>query len=164
MRNGQANGLRHIVFVFLCLSLAGCSSSPEPAAPPAVPAAPAPVADHTSLFPDKGKVSASVVPDHILDMKALPGGSLAEYEVKGQKYQMFIVDADSAQKAAFMMLDIKDQLKKDPEYIAYMGGYFGMYGDKPVYCFAKMHYLAGIVGLPKDKADPLAIGLAAQLH
>jgi hypothetical protein len=63
-----------------------------------------------------------------------------------------------------MMLDIKDQLKKDPEYIAYMGGYFGMYGDKPLYCFAKTHYLAGIVGLPKDKADPLAIGLAAQLH
>jgi len=97
-------------------------------------------------------------------MKALPGGSLAEYNLNGQKFQEFIIDSDSAQKAAFMMLDIKDQLKKDPEYIAYMGGYFGMYGDKPVYCFAKQHYLAGIVGLPKDKADPLAIGLAAQLY
>jgi hypothetical protein len=157
MRRAQAKGLVYVV----CFCLVGCTSAPEP--PPAAPA-PAHVPDHTSLFPDKGKVGTSVVPDHILDMKALPGGSLAEYDVKGQKYQEFIIDADSTQKAAFMMLDIKDQLKKDPEYIAYMGGYFGMYGDKPLYCFAKTHYLAGIVGLPKDKADPLAISLAAQLH
>ena len=79
------------------------------------------------------------------------------------KYKLFIIEAASAQDAAFLLTDIKPTLK-DPEYIAYMGGYFGMYGDKPLYCFAKLHYLAGIVGLPKDKADPLAIGLAAQLH
>jgi len=160
MITAQAKGLRYIIGA--CLWVVSCGTPPPP--PPAAPATPAHVQDHTSLFSDKGKVSTSVVPDHILDMKALPGGSLAEYDVKGQKYQEFIIDADSAQTAAFMMLDIKDQLKKDPEYIAYMGGYFGMYGDKPLYCFAKTHYLAGIVGLPKDKADPLAIGLAAQLH
>ncbi len=56
-----------------------------------------------------------------------------------------------------MMLDMKAELKKDPEYISYMGGYFGMYGDKPLYCFSKLHYLAGVVGLPKDKADKIAI-------
>ena len=160
MNTAQAKGLLYIA----CICLSACSSAPEPAPAPVAAPAPAPVADHTSLFPDKGKVSTTIVPDHILDMKALPGGSLAGYDVKGQKYQMFIIDADSTQKAAFMMLDMKAELKKDPEYIAYMGGYFGMYGDKPLYCFAKFHYLAGIVGLPKDKADPLAIGLAAQLH
>jgi hypothetical protein len=96
-------------------------------------------------------------------MKALPGGSLAEYNVKGKKYQMFIIDADSNQNAAFMMLDMKAALK-DPQYISWMGGYFGIYGDKPLYCFAKLHYLAGVVGLAEDKADPLARGLAAQLH
>lgn len=151
----------------LAAGLAGCSSAPEPAAttaPPATAPAPPRVPDHTSLFPDEGKVSTEVVPDHILDMKALPGGSLAEYAVKGKKYQMFIIDADSNQKAAFMMLDLKDELQKNPKYIPYMGGYFGMYGDKPLYCFAKLHYLAGIVGLPMAKADPLARDLAAQLH
>lgn len=163
MRTAQAEGLLYLV---CAIGLGGCGSAPSPAPQPApAPAAtPAPVADHTSLFPDKGKVSTSIVPDHILGMKALPGGSLAEYEVKGQKYQMFIVDADSTQKAAFMMLDMKDEMQKGPEYIPYMGGYFGMFGDKPLYCFAKTHYLAGVVGLPKDKADPLAIGLAGQLH
>jgi hypothetical protein len=118
---------------------------------------------HTSLFPEAGKVSAVIVPDHMLDMKALPGGSLAEYDVKGKKYREFIIDTDSSQTAAFMMLDVKSQLK-DPQYISWMGGYFGMYGDKPVYCFSKLHYVAGVVGLVEDKADPIARTLAAQLH
>ena len=156
-----------LLAAFSLIGFAACSSAPEPVAtkaPPATAPAPPHVPDHTSLFPDAGKVSASVVPDHILDMKAMPGGSLAEYDVKGKKYQMFIIDTDSGQKAAFMMLDMRDELQKSPEYIAYMGGYFGMYGDKPFYCFAKLHYLAGIVGLPKANADPLARDLAAQLH
>jgi len=155
------------LFVAFALLLNGCSSSPEPTATPTPAAAPtpAPVPDHTSLFPDAGKISTSIVPDRILGIKALPGGSLAEYNVKGKKYQMFIIDADSAQNAAFMMLDIKAALQKDPEpqYISYMGGYAGMFGDQPLYCFAKLHYLAGIVGLPKDQADRLMIKLAAQL-
>jgi len=148
------------------LGLAACSSTPEPTASTTPPAAPEParVPDHTSIFPDAGKVGTAVVPNHILDMKSMPGGSLADYDVKGKKYQMFIIDEDSTQKAAFTMLDMRAELQKNPEYISYMGGYFGMYGDKPLYCFAKLHYLAGIVGLPKDKADPIARSLAAQLH
>jgi hypothetical protein len=147
--------------------LTACSSTPEPPATPPAAATPAPppeVADHTSLFPDEGKVATRIVPDHILDLKVLPGGSLADYEVKGKKYQMFIIDTDSAQKAAFMMLDVKAAMQKDPDYISYMGGYSGMYGDQPLYCFSKLHYVAGILGLPKAQADPLAIKLAAQLH
>lgn len=147
--------------------LTACSSTPEPAANNATPpaaTAPPHVPDHTSLFPDAGKVATSVVPDHVLNMKKLPGGSLAEYNVKGTKYQMFVVDADSGQNAMFMMLDMKAEMQKDPETLASFGGYFGMYQDKPLFCFAKLHYLAGIWGLPKAKADPLARNLAAQLH
>lgn len=158
---------RVVPLVVVWIALAGCSSAPEPAqttAPPATAPAPPPVPDHTSLFPDAGKVSAAVVPDHLLGMQKMPGGSLAEYEVKGKKYSMFVIDTDSNQSAAFLMLDMKAAMAKDPEYISWMGGYFGMYGDKPLYCFAKLHYLAGIVGLPEDKADPIARGLAAQLH
>ena len=121
------------------------------------------VKDHTSLFPDAGKVSTKLVPDHILDLKALPGGSWAEYDVKGKKYQEFIIDTDSTQTATFLLPDVKAQLT-NPQYISWMGGYFGTYGDEPLYCFAKLHYLAGIVGLSKDAADPIARNLAAQLH
>jgi hypothetical protein len=168
MPHSSTSGFVASVLLSLSIALAGCSSAnePTPASPAAAaaPARPAPVPDHSSLFPDKGKVSAAVVPDHLLDMKALPGGTVADYDVKGQKYQMFIIDTDTNQKAAFMMLDMKAEMKEDPDYLAHMGGYFGMYGDKPLYCFAKLHYVAGIVGLPRDKADPLAIELAAQLN
>ena len=157
---------KSVLYALISLALAGCSSSPEPAATTAAPpaTASAPVPNHTSLFPVAGQVSTAVVPDHILGMKALPGGSIADYNVKSKKYQMFIVDGESTQKAAFMMLDMKAELQPNPDYISYMGGYFGTYGDKPFYCFAKLHYLAGIVGLTKDQADPLARTLAAQLN
>jgi hypothetical protein len=152
--------------VLLLTALAGCSSAPEPAPAPTpakAAAAPEPPKDHTSLFPDAGKVSTKIVPDHILDLKALPGGSWAEYDVKGKKYQEFIIDTDSTQTATFLLPDVKAQLT-NPQYISWMGGYFGMLGDKQVYCFSKTHYVAGIVGLPEDKADPLGRVLAAQLH
>src|SRR3569833_3047165 len=152
------------LIVLVCLGFVGCSSSEPP--PPPVPAAkPAPPAikDHTSLFPDAGKVDARVVPDHILDIQALPGGSIAEYNVKGKTYQMFIIDTDTNQNAAFMMLDIKHAMAGEPDYMAHVDGYFGKYKDKPLYCFAKLHYLAGVYGLPRDKADPLAIELASHL-
>jgi hypothetical protein len=119
--------------------------------------------DHTSLFPDAGKTGTHLVQDHLLDIQALPGGSMADYEVKGKKYQMFIIDTDSNQNAAFMMLDMKHAMAPDPDYMAHIGGYFEMYKDKPLYCFAKLHYLAGVYGLPRAQADPLAIELASHL-
>jgi hypothetical protein len=152
--------------VLLLAGLAGCGSAPEPVAthaPAKAAPAPEPVKDHTSLFPDAGKVSTKLVPDHILDLNVLPGGSWAEYDVKGKKYQEFIIDTDSTQTAAFMLPDVKAALA-NPQYISWMGGYYGMLGDKQVYCFSKTHYVAGIVGLPEDQADPLGRVLAAQLH
>ena len=145
------------------LLLAGCGSAPETASktPPPV-TAPAPVVDHTAALPPAGLLSSKVVPDHILDLPKMPGGSLGEYEAKGQKFQMFVIDADTNQKAAFLLVDIKSGLK-DTEYLAHMGGYFGLDGARPVYAFAKLHYLAGVVGLPKDAADPIARVLASRL-
>ncbi len=96
-------------------------------------------------------------------MTALPGGSWAEYNVKGKKYQEFIIDTDSTQTATFILPDVKAQLA-NPQYISWMGGYYGMLGDKQVYCFSKAHYVAGIVGLPEAQADPLGRILAALLH
>jgi hypothetical protein len=152
------------VVVLLLAGLAACSSPPKTRTITVEQVTPAqkPPKDHTSLFADAGKVSTKVVPDHILDLKALPGGSWAEYDVKGEKYQEFVIDTDSDQSAAFMLLDVKAQLA-NPQYISWMGGYFGMLGDKQVYCFSKRHYLAGIVGLPEAKADPLGRVLAAAL-
>ena len=92
----------------------------------------------------------------------MPGGSLGDYSAKGKKYQIFIVDAATNQKAAFLLLDLKDTLQA-PEYIAYMGGYAGSDGNRNIYAFAKKQYLAGVVGLPKADADPIAIELASQL-
>ncbi len=114
------------------------------------------------MLPLDGRVSAKTVPDHILGQPKLPGGTLGEYEVKGKKYQLFIIDIETNQQSAFLLLDMKGVLQ-NPEYIAYMGGYFGAAGTEPVYVFSKLHYLAGVVGLAKDDADPVARTLAARL-
>jgi len=45
-----------------------------------------------------------------------------------------------------------------------MGGYFGTDAGGPVYVFAKAKYLAGVVGLAEDRADPIARQLAARLY
>ena len=93
--------------------LAGCGSSPEPAAQPAAPpaAAPARVKDLTGLLPPAGQVSAKVVPDHILGEPKMPGGTVGDYAVGNKKYQLFIVESDNAQNAALMLLDMKGVLK-----------------------------------------------------
>ncbi|MES1261111.1 MAG: hypothetical protein ABUS49_05175, partial [Acidobacteriota bacterium] len=147
--------------------LGGCGSTPpaDPAAAaaPAVKTAPAAVVDHSAVLPATGLVGSRLVPDHILDVPKLPGGVLGEYSVKGKKYQIFIVDAGTNQSAAFLLLDLKATLQK-PEYLSYMGGYAGSDGTREIYAFAKKQYLAGVVGLPKAAADPVAIELAGHLN
>jgi hypothetical protein len=138
----------------------GCSSAPEKKTE-ALP--PPPVKDNTALLLPLNRTSAKVVPDHLLGKSALPGGTIGDYEVKGLKYQLFIIETDSAQDAAILLLDLKATLK-DPAYIAYMGGYFGTDTNGPIYVFAKTKYLAGVVGLSEDRADPVARQLAARLY
>jgi hypothetical protein len=142
--------------------LAGCGSA-DPVAKKDIEPAAIPVVDHSAVLPQKGLLGSKLVPDHILDVAKLPGGVLAEYSVKGKQYQIFIVDAATNQQAAFLMLDLKATLKS-PDYLAYMGGYAGSDGTRDIYVFAKKRYLAGVVGLKKADADPVAIELAGHLN
>jgi hypothetical protein len=142
------------------IALAGCSSTPEKKAEAS---APPPVKDNTAQLLPLNRTSAKVVPDHLLGKTALPGGTIGEYDAAGLKYQLFIIETDSAQTAAILLLDLKATLK-DPAYIAYMGGYFGTDANGAVYVFAKTKYLAGVVGLSEDRADPIARQLAARLY
>jgi len=151
------------VLAVALLILLGCSSAPEPAAKTESPPAAASVRDLSGLLPAAGLIGAKVVSDHLLDQPKMPGGTVGEYNVRGKKYQLFIIDAENGQKAAFLLVDMKSALK-DPEYLSHMGGYFGSDGMKPVFVFAKLQYLAGVVGLPKDEADPIARVLAARLR
>ena len=144
----------------------GCGSAPEAAKKADEPkAAPAPpkVKDDTALLLDQGRISATLVPEHLLGNKALPGGSLGEYESKGSKYELFVAEAASAQDAAFALVDIKATLT-NPEYLPHMGGYFGMYSGKPLYVFSKGKYIAGVAGLPQAGADEIARELAVRLR
>lgn len=153
--------IRSLVFI-AALSLAACSSAPEKKAD-APPATPAPVKDDTSLLLTAGRTDAKVVTDHLLGIHGLPGGTIGDYEAGGKKYQLFIIESDTAQDAALLLLDAKGAMK-EAAYISYMGGYFGAIDQGPLYVFAKTKYLAGVIGLPEDKADPIARQLAAQLH
>jgi len=163
--------MRSVFLLFaigFALNTPGCGPSSPPAAKTEETSkpkteTPPPVKDNTALLPTAGRISAQVVPNHLLDIPALPGGTIGEYKVGKKKYQLFIIEADSSQKAAFLDTDLRDALK-NPEYIAYMGGYFGERNGTPIYGFAKLQYLAGVVGLSKDEADPIARQLAQRLR
>lgn len=140
--------------------LAGCGSSEKKAVTP-----PPPVKDDRLLLLPAHQTSAKVVPDHLLGKMALPGGTIGEYGDGGKKYQLFIIETETAQDAAFLLVDFKPLLT-DPTYISYMGGYFGpdATNGKPIWVFAKSKYLAGVVGLARDPADAMARELAARLR
>jgi hypothetical protein len=121
--------------LIVVLLLTGCGSSPELQSKDAqtkdAQSKSEAVADHTALLPKQGLVSSRLVPDHLLGVARLPGGSLGEYDVKGKKYLLFIIEAATSQKAAFLLLDLKATLRT-PEYLAYMGGYFGSDGARDI--------------------------------
>ncbi|HKD08047.1 MAG TPA: hypothetical protein VKB79_19255 [Bryobacteraceae bacterium] len=119
--------------------------------------------DLSRMLPSKGLKHSGIVMDQVFGISKLPGGTVGDYESGGKKYRIFIIDARANQDAAFMLLDAKSALK-NPEYLASFGGYFGQNGTEPVFVFAKQRYLAGIGGLPKDQADPLARTLASKLQ
>jgi hypothetical protein len=152
-----------ILLCAIAMALVGCGPSPEKAAKQDAPSAPVPVKDHTSMMPMAARIDTTVVPDHILGQSKLPGGTLGDYQTHGKKYQLFIIDLPDNQASAFLLLDAKSALR-NPEYISYMGGYFGSDGTRPIYVFSKLHYLAGVAGLSRDDADPIARVLAARLN
>jgi hypothetical protein len=109
-------------------------------------------------LPATGQLSIQEVPAHVLNNGALPGGLLADY--KG--YQLFLIRTASAEKASFLLLDYKKTLK-EPKYLPNMGGFFGADAGRPAYVFAKGVFLAGVAGLPQDKADAVARTFAARI-
>jgi hypothetical protein len=104
-----------------------------------------------------------LVPDHLLGKSFLPGGNLAQYKRGARSYQVFLIHAADAQKAAFLLVDWHHAMTQ-PQYLPNMGGYFGMDQGTPVYVFSKGPYVAGWVGLPQAEADRLARQLATHLY
>jgi hypothetical protein len=111
------------------------------------------------FFPLTGQLAIKEVPNHIFNNPAFPPGVLADY--KG--YQLFLIRTASNQKAAFLLLDYKKTLRA-PRYLANMGGFFGVDStDRPHYVFAKGPFLAGVIGLPQEQADPIARQFAGRI-
>ncbi len=157
--------MRLPVLILAAIALSACGSQPQPAAkteaaPPPPPSKPI---DDSNKLPQEGLLGARVVPDHILDLPKMPGGTLGDYQRSGKKYQIFIIETPSNQSAALLLLDLKGALN-DAEYIPNFGGYFGMNGSRRIFAFAKLQYLTGVADLSKDAADPIARVLAARLH
>jgi len=151
--------MRSYFFAALAI-LCACGSTP-PTKRPELVLAVAP-ADESRRFPTAGQISMRVVNDHVLDKDFLPGGNVAEYKQKGRSYQQFLVRSKTPEAAALLLFEHKSHLR-DAKYLAHMGGYYGMDGDKPVYIFQKGVFLAGFVGLPEKEADILARQFAARL-
>ena len=152
--------MRFAAAIFMSALLTACSSAPGPGATAAAP--PPAVNDNSPMLPLTARTATAVVPNHLLGFSKLPGGTVGDYESGGRKYQLFIIETPSNQDAALMLMDAKAGMR-DTELIPWMGGYFGTDGTRPIYVFPKLKYLAGVVGLPKDDADPIARVLAARL-
>lgn len=149
----------------LLAGLVSCSGpAPEKTAPVAAvkPAAHEAPVDLATKFALAGQTRMQLVPDHLLGKDFMPGGNLADYKTALGKYQMFLLKMPDPQKAAFLLLDWKTAMP-DAKYLAHMGGYFGMDQGKPIYVFTKGPYMAGLVGLSEEKADPEMRRFAAKL-
>ena len=145
---------------------AGCSR-PAPEVKSVTPAAdPEPPPDQSRHFPQAGLVKMDRVPIHLLGKKFMPGGNLASYKRGKLEYQQFLGKMPDPDHAAFLLLDWNKELK-GARYLAHMGGYFGfdgsLAGGQPIYVFTKGAWIAGIRGLPEDKADGIAREFAARL-
>lgn len=123
----------------------------------------APPRNETLLLPAPGQKSVHVVADHLLGEGRLPGGTVADYEVDGKKYQLFVLRAESIQDAALYLLTVKNAMP-DAKYVPHMGGYAGTHDSQHLFAFAKLQYLAGVIGLGDEEADPIARRLAVKLQ
>jgi hypothetical protein len=111
------------------------------------------------FFPVTGRTSITDMHDHAFHNPKLPPGVVAEYD----GYQLFLIRTASNQKAAFLLMDYKKMLQM-PKYLPNMGGFYGMDSvNKPNYVFAKGPFLAGVVGLDQEKADPVARTFAGRI-
>jgi len=111
------------------------------------------------FFPVTGRTAINEMPDHLFHNPALPPGIVADYD----GYQLFVIRTTDNQKAAFLLLDYKKMLQ-GPKYLPNMGGFYGADAQhRPNYVFAKGPFLAGVIGLEQDKADPIARAFAGRI-
>jgi len=156
--------VRYFALSLLLITLSCSTSSPEKNKPAGslAPTSHDPPKDLAAKMPSTGQVKMQLVRDHLLGKDFMPGGNLADYKTELGEYQMFLLEAPDAKAAAFMLLDWKTAVP-EAKYLAHMGGYYGVVDGKPLYLFAKGPYLAGLVGLTENKADPEARKFAARL-
>ncbi len=142
------------------LLLSGCSSdAPKTETKAAAPVLPV---DESRWLPSKDQLSASVVPDHAIAPSLPPGGTVGDYKNARESWQLALVRMPSNDKAAFLLLDVR-KAETNPQYLAHMGGYFGLSDGKPLYVFAKGPFVAAVKGLPMEQADPIARTFAARI-
>jgi hypothetical protein len=158
--------MKHALYLALAgiLTFGGCggSSQQEAVQKAAAPKTFAKPSDERRRFPLKNQVKMDLVEQHLLGRDFLPGGNLAEYKLGDRTYRQFLIRAEDANRAAILLFDLKNSLQ-EARFLAHMGGFFGMDGETPVYCFSKGPFLAGFVGLPEKDADLLAREFAARL-
>ena len=92
----------------------------------------------------------------------LPGGTVARYRRGKLEYEMFLARLPSPTDAAIALLDWKKTLS-NPQLIPAFGAYYGKDSGRPVFVFTKGSWMAGIVGLELNDADPPARILAGQI-
>jgi hypothetical protein len=154
--------VRTIVLAFLLIAVSCSGPAPQPPKSTAVTTSHEPPKDLSMKFPAAGQVKMQLVPDHLLGKDFMPGGNLADYRTSAGQYQLFLIEAPDVRAAAFMLLDWKTTIP-EAKYLAHMGGYSGTDQGKTFYIFAKGPYLAGVLGLPEEKADEEARRFAARL-
>ena len=142
--------------------LASCGSEPTKVVEkPKVDAAPAPV-DETRKFPKTDLVRVTLVEKELLGKDFMPGGNLGEYQRGKQSYRLFVAKTFTPDRAAILLLDLKNHLQ-GAKFVPTFGGYYGTDAGVPVFTFAKNSYLLGVVGLNEKEADLVARTLAGRV-
>ena len=152
-----------LLFAAAMIFSAGCDSG-EKAAPAliAVKKNPPP-ADLTRFFPLTNRGEVKLEEEHLLGKDYLPGGNLAHYKLGAREYDLFLLKTTGNEAAALLVFEFKGKLK-DAKLIPHFGGYYGMDGEKKIFVFPKLAYLAGVVGLNETEADGIARDFAARIH
>ena len=114
----------------------------------------APAADDARYFPAKDRVTVQPIADHILGPTLPPGGTLAYYHGAKKNYELILIHLPTPEKAAFFLLDVKKAMT-NPKYLPNLGGFQSFKDSEPFYAFAKGPYLAAVINLDPDAADPI---------